>query len=93
MILVIGVAQFPSSIHPNIDPEVIKGYVLGFASRPVTAFPAGWAAQLRCLRRAADAEERAGGGSRSGQAQARHGRDREAARRPVLGRRDAGDGG
>ncbi len=36
--LVIGVAQFPSSIHPSIDPEVIKGYVLGFALRPVTAF-------------------------------------------------------
>ena len=40
--LVIGVAQFPSSLHPNIDAEVIKSYVLGFAIRPVTAFDAEW---------------------------------------------------
>ena len=36
--LIIGVAQFPSSVHPNIDPEVIKGYVHGFTTRPLTAF-------------------------------------------------------
>ena len=40
--LVIGVAQFPSSLHPSIDPEVIKVYALGFALRPVTAFDADW---------------------------------------------------
>ena len=40
--LVIGVAQFPSSLHPDVDAEVIKGYVLGFAIRPVTAFDAEW---------------------------------------------------
>jgi peptide/nickel transport system substrate-binding protein len=40
--LVIGVAQFPSSLHPDIDPEVIKGYALGFALRPVTAFDKDW---------------------------------------------------
>jgi peptide/nickel transport system substrate-binding protein len=40
--LVIGVAQFPSSLHPNIDPEVIKSYILGFALRPMTAFDADW---------------------------------------------------
>jgi peptide/nickel transport system substrate-binding protein len=40
--LVIGVAQFPSSLHPNIDPEVIKAYVLDFALRPTTAFDADW---------------------------------------------------
>jgi peptide/nickel transport system substrate-binding protein len=40
--LVIGVAQFPSSLHPNIDAEVIKSYVLGFAIRPITAFDAEW---------------------------------------------------
>jgi len=40
--LVIGVAQFPSSLHPNIDSEVIKSYVLGFAIRRVTAFDKDW---------------------------------------------------
>jgi len=45
--LVIGVAQFPSSLHPDVDAEVIKGYVLGFAVRPVTAFDAAW--QNSCL--------------------------------------------
>jgi peptide/nickel transport system substrate-binding protein len=40
--LVIGVAQFPSSLHPSIDPEVIKSYILGFALRPTTAFDADW---------------------------------------------------
>ena len=40
--LVIGVSQFPSSLHPAIDPEVIKSYVLDFAIRPVTAFDPDW---------------------------------------------------
>jgi len=40
--LTIGVSQFPSSLHPYIDPEAVKGYILGFALRPVTAFDAGW---------------------------------------------------
>lgn len=40
--LTIGVAQFPSSMHPDIDPEVVKGYILGFALRPTTAFDADW---------------------------------------------------
>jgi peptide/nickel transport system substrate-binding protein len=35
--LVIGAAQFPSSLHPFIDAEAIKYYVLGFALRPITA--------------------------------------------------------
>jgi len=34
--LVIGVAQFPSSLHPDIDAEVIKAYVVNFALRPIT---------------------------------------------------------
>jgi peptide/nickel transport system substrate-binding protein len=38
--LVIGVAQFPSSLHPAIDPELIKAYVLGFALRPINAYDA-----------------------------------------------------
>jgi peptide/nickel transport system substrate-binding protein len=36
--LVIGVAQSPSSLHPYIDAEIIKGYILGFAQRPITSF-------------------------------------------------------
>ena len=40
--LVIGVAQFPSNLHPNIDSEVIKLYVIDFAIRPVTAFDKDW---------------------------------------------------
>ena len=40
--LVIGVAQFPSSLHPAIDAEVIKSYVVHFAIRPVTAFNPEW---------------------------------------------------
>jgi peptide/nickel transport system substrate-binding protein len=31
--LVIGVAQSPSSLHPYIDTEIIKGCILGFAQR------------------------------------------------------------
>ncbi len=40
--LVIGVAQFPSSLHPDIDAEVVKGYVIAFANRQVTAFDKDW---------------------------------------------------
>jgi peptide/nickel transport system substrate-binding protein len=40
--LVIGVAQFPSSLHPDIDAEVIKAYVVGFALRPIMAFDKDW---------------------------------------------------
>jgi peptide/nickel transport system substrate-binding protein len=40
--LVIGVAQFPSSLHPDIDAEVIKGYVVGFALRPITTHDKDW---------------------------------------------------
>jgi peptide/nickel transport system substrate-binding protein len=45
--LVIGVAQSPSSLHPYIDAEIIKGYILGFAQRPVTSFDRDW--KLACL--------------------------------------------
>jgi peptide/nickel transport system substrate-binding protein len=40
--LSIGIAQFPSSLHPDIDPEVVRAYALGFAIRPITAFDADW---------------------------------------------------
>ena len=45
--LVIGVAQFPSSLHPDIDAEVIKAYVVGFALRPITTQDAAW--KTTCL--------------------------------------------
>src|SRR5271166_2925280 len=40
--LVIGVAQFPSSLHPDIDAEVIKGYVNAFTIRQITAYDKDW---------------------------------------------------
>ena len=40
--LVIGAAQFPSTLNPNIDPEVIKSYALAFVDRTVTAFDKDW---------------------------------------------------
>jgi peptide/nickel transport system substrate-binding protein len=36
--LVIGIAEFPSSLHPSIDPLLIKSYVLGFTIRTVTTY-------------------------------------------------------
>ncbi len=36
--LVIGVSSYPSTLHPAIDPDAIKFYILGFADHPVTAF-------------------------------------------------------
>ena len=36
--LVIGVAQFPASLHPYISSQTVQFYTLGFALRPVTAF-------------------------------------------------------
>jgi peptide/nickel transport system substrate-binding protein len=36
--LTIGVASFPSTLHPSIDPDLIKFYLLGLADRPVTAY-------------------------------------------------------
>jgi peptide/nickel transport system substrate-binding protein len=45
--LVIGVASFPTTLHPSFDPDVIKFYILGFADHPVTAFDPQW--RLGCL--------------------------------------------
>lgn len=45
--LTVGVTQYPSTLHPNIDSMVAKSYVLGFARRPVTAWDADW--NLVCL--------------------------------------------
>lgn len=40
--LVIGVSQFPSSLHPSIDAEVVKNYVVAFGLHKITAFDANW---------------------------------------------------
>ncbi len=45
--LTIGITQFPSTLHPNIDNMAAKSYVLGFARRPLTAYGPDWA--LTCL--------------------------------------------
>ena len=45
--LTIGITQFPSTFHPNIENMAAKSYVLGFARRPVTAYDAEW--KLTCL--------------------------------------------
>jgi peptide/nickel transport system substrate-binding protein len=45
--LTIGITQYPSTFHPNIENMAAKSYVLGFARRPVTAYDAGW--RLACL--------------------------------------------
>lgn len=47
--LVIGVAQFPASLHPYIGAQTVQHYAVGFANRPVTAFGNdGRAACLLC---------------------------------------------
>lgn len=45
--LTIGMTQFPSTLHPNIDSMAAKSYALGFARRPLTAYGADW--KLACL--------------------------------------------
>jgi peptide/nickel transport system substrate-binding protein len=47
--LTIGVSSFPSTLHPAIDPDLIKFYMLGFAARPITAFdPTGHLVCMLC---------------------------------------------
>lgn len=45
--LVIGITQFPSTFHPNIDSMLAKTYVLAMTQRPITVFDADW--KLVCL--------------------------------------------
>jgi peptide/nickel transport system substrate-binding protein len=45
--LTIGFSQFPSSLHPDINPEASKSYVLAFADRPITSFDKDW--KLVCM--------------------------------------------
>jgi peptide/nickel transport system substrate-binding protein len=45
--LTIGITQFPSTLHPNIDSMAAKSYVLGFAHRRLTLYDAEWS--LSCM--------------------------------------------
>lgn len=45
--LVIGVTQFPSTLHPGFDPLLAKTYVLAMTRRPFTAYDQDW--KLVCL--------------------------------------------
>ena len=45
--LVIGITQFPSTFHPNIDAMLAKTYILALTRRPLTAYDADW--QLVCM--------------------------------------------
>lgn len=40
--LVIGITQYPSTFHPNIDSMMAKSYIHGLTRRPVTAMSADW---------------------------------------------------
>ncbi|MFC3125635.1 peptide ABC transporter substrate-binding protein [Pseudoroseomonas globiformis] len=40
--LTIGINQYPSNFHPNIENMAAKAYILAFALHPVTAFDADW---------------------------------------------------
>ncbi|MCW5699453.1 MAG: peptide ABC transporter substrate-binding protein [Rhodospirillales bacterium] len=45
--LVIGITQFPSTLHPGIDAMMAKSYVLGMAQRPITVYDQDW--KLVCM--------------------------------------------
>ncbi|WP_237217055.1 peptide ABC transporter substrate-binding protein [Falsiroseomonas oryziterrae] len=45
--LTIGITQYPSTLHPNIDSMAAKSYVLGFTRRPLTSYDPDW--RLACL--------------------------------------------
>ncbi len=40
--LIIGMTQFPSTFHPNIDSMLAKTYVLSMARRPFTVHDKDW---------------------------------------------------
>ena len=40
--LVIGITQFPSTLHPLIDSMLAKSYVLGLARRPMMVYDHDW---------------------------------------------------
>jgi len=45
--LVIGITQYPSTFHPNIDSMLAKSYVHGLTRRPITVTDADWT--LQCM--------------------------------------------
>ncbi|MGK0169703.1 MAG: peptide/nickel transport system substrate-binding protein, partial [Gammaproteobacteria bacterium] len=45
--LVIGISQYPSTLHPNIESMLAKVYVLGMVRRPLTAYEQSWS--LTCM--------------------------------------------
>lgn len=45
--LTIGLTQYPSTFHPNIESMAAKSYVLGFARRPLVVRDPDW--NLACL--------------------------------------------
>jgi peptide/nickel transport system substrate-binding protein len=45
--LVIGITQYPTTLHPSIESMLAKTYVLDMARRPFTAYDAQW--QLVCM--------------------------------------------
>jgi peptide/nickel transport system substrate-binding protein len=45
--LVIGLTQFPSNFHPNIDAMAAKSYVLAMTRRPFTTYDKDW--KLICM--------------------------------------------
>ncbi|HYN37820.1 MAG TPA: ABC transporter substrate-binding protein, partial [Rhodospirillales bacterium] len=40
--LVVGIGQYPASLHPSIESMVARSYVLGLARRPFTVYDADW---------------------------------------------------
>ena len=40
--LIIGITQFPSTLHPNIDSMLAKSYALGLARRPMMVYDHDW---------------------------------------------------
>ena len=45
--LVIGITQFPSTFHPNIDSMLAKTYILSLTRRPFTSYDKDW--KLVCM--------------------------------------------
>ena len=45
--LTIGITQFPSSFHPNIDNMLAKAYIQALTRRPLTVYNDKW--KLQCM--------------------------------------------
>ena len=40
--LVIGISQFPTGFHPNLNSHVAASYIMGMARRPMTTYNSDW---------------------------------------------------